>query len=499
MNFSSAAFGASRPRFLTRLRSPAGTTRLRQRLLACAFGLVVTAVLGAPAGSRPNVLFIAVDDLRTELGCYGSSAAITPHLDALAQRGTLFERAYAQQAVCNPSRQSLLTGRRPDAIRVWDLRTVSRDTAPDAVPLPEHFKRHGYFTRSFGKIYHDGLPDPQSWSVPAQFEAVSKREDYRLEANRAPHRGNKATATEFVDAPEDAYPDGMVAAGAVAALEELSRGDSRQPFFLAVGIRKPHLPFTAPKKYWDLYANVAIPPIEQPAPPAGAPELALHTSVELRGYSDQPRTGPWSADQVATLRRGYFAAMSFADAQIGRVLSALDRTGLAKNTLVLVWGDHGFHLGEHGLWAKTTNYEADTRVPLIVATPEGRARGVRTRALVELVDIYPTLVELCGLPMPARLDGRSFAVNLGDASVRGRRAAFSQFPRPWMYRDRPAEMGYTVRTDTHRYVEWRKFGTRDVVARELYEYGHDTRFESINLAADPAHAKRIAELAALLP
>jgi iduronate 2-sulfatase len=218
----------------------------------------------------------------------------------------------------------------------------------------------------------------------------------------------------------------------------------------------------------------------------------------LRGYTDQPDIGPWTESQAVALRRGYYAAASFADAQIGRVLDALERTGLAQNTIVVVWGDHGYHLGEHGLWAKTTNYEADTRVPLIVATPDDRARGVRTEALVELLDLYPTLTELCGLPSGERVEGRSFAANLGHPAVAGRLAAFSQFPRPWMYQASPEVMGYAVRTATHRYVEWRRFGTASVVARELYSYRGDELFETVNLAEDPAEQGRVRELSALL-
>lgn len=474
------------------------------RRSAIALGITWGAALlsaGAAETARPNVLFIAVDDLRVQLGCYGDPVAITPHLDQLAARGTRFDRAYCQQAVCNASRQSMLSGRRPDSIRVWDLKTVFRETDPAVVSLPEYFKQQGYFTQSLGKIYHDGLPDPASWNVPAQYEDMQKREDYRLPENRAPHKGQKATATEFVDAPDDAYPDGKVAAGAVAALEELARTPGR-PFFLAVGIRKPHLPFTAPKKYWDLYDDVKIPDVAQPTAPQGAPEIALHDSVELRGYSDQPDTGPWTAGQIATLRRGYYAATSFADAQIGRVLAALERTGLAKNTLVVVWGDHGYHLGEHGLWTKTTNYETDTRVPLIVATPDDRPRGIHTEAIVELLDVFPTLVDLCGLPAVEKLEGQSFAANVGDDAAPGRAVAHSQFPRPWQA-GRPLSyphfMGYTVRDATHRYVEWRDFVRHVVVARELYAYAGDDAFEHRNLATDPASREILDRLAAQLP
>lgn len=473
---------------------------LRFGLLALAgLGLVVSGRGGEP--TRPNVLFIAVDDLRTNLGCYGDAAAITPNLDALAARGVRFTRAYCQVAVCNPSRQSLLTGRRPDTIRVWDLKTHFRKTSPGVVSLPEYFKDHGYFAQSFGKIFHGEAPmsDPPSWSVPEQFEFVAKRDDYRLAENREPRGTQKAAATEFVGESDNDYPDGLVAAGAVGAIERLAAGDPTKPFFLAVGFMKPHLPFTAPKRYWDLYANVTIPPPSQPAPPRGAPALALHDSTELRGYTDMPKVGPLTAEQGATLRRGYYASTSFTDAQVGRVLAALKQSGLESRTIVVFWSDHGFHLGEHGLWAKATNYEADTRVPLIIVRPGQVPAGVASGALVELLDLFPTLADLCGMKPPAGLEGRSLRPWLDEPARGGREAAFSQFARPWIYRAQPAQMGYAVRTATHRYVEWRTFGTADVVARELYAYRGDELFETENIADDPREAARVRTLAGLLP
>ncbi len=463
--------------------------------------LALTATSIAAEKVRPNVLFIAVDDLRTNLGCYGDRFAQTPHLDRLAARGTVFARAYTQQAVCNPSRQSLLSGRRPDSIQVWDLYTHFRKTAPDVVPLPEHFKLNGYFAQAIGKIYHgfEGMADPPSWSVPEQYQYVEKLDDYRLPENRKPARGQKQMSLEFADAPEDEYPDGKAAAAAVAVLERIAREKSGRPFFLAVGIRKPHLPFTAPKKYWDAFASVPLPPVDPAAPPRHGPEIALHDSIELRGYSDVPRKGDLDAELVTRLRRGYYAATSFADAQIGRVLGALDRTGFKDNTIVVVWGDHGFHLGEHGLWTKITNYEADTRVPLIISAPGQKRRGARTDTLVELLDLYPTLIELCGLPPREKLEGRSIAGWLDDPNRRGRVAAFSQFPRPWTGRGTPEFMGYAVRTAGHRYVEWRQITTGEVVARELYAYNGDEQFERENLADAPEQRARCTEMAALLP
>jgi iduronate 2-sulfatase len=466
-----------------------------------AIGLACAAPSFAAATARPNVLFIAVDDLRVNLGCYGDEFAITPHLDNLAARGTVFARAYAQQAVCNPSRQSLLSGRRPDSIRVWNLHTHFRKTAPDVVSLPEHFKLNGYFAQGIGKIYHgfEGMSDPQSWSVPEQYEYVAKVDDYRLPENRKPARGQKQMATEFADALDDEYPDGKVAAAAVAVLDRVGREKAGRPFFLAVGIRKPHLPFTAPKKYWDMYESVPLPPVEPAAPPRNGPELALHDSGELRGYVDVPATGDLSPELIARLRRGYYAATSFADAQLGRVLQALDRNGLRDNTVVVVWGDHGFHLGEHGLWTKNTNYEADARVPLIIAAPGQKRTGTTTHALVELLDLYPTLLELCRLPVREKLEGQSIAGWLDDPERRGRDGAFSQFPRPWSGRAQPEIMGYTVRTATHRYVEWRRVESGEVVARELYAYNGDELFEIENLADYPGEQERCKQLAALLP
>lgn len=453
-------------------------------------------VLAAAQTPRPNVLFIAVDDLRTNLGCYGDAAALTPAIDALAARGTRFDAAYCQQAVCNPSRTSLLTGRRPDTIRVWDLVTKFRDTTPGVLTLPQYFKQHGYFTAMVGKIFHDGsaMGDPASWSEPAQLDGIPKRDDYRLPENR---QGGKAAAYEFVDAPEGDYPDGRVADAAIAALVRRARTPG-EPFFLAVGFRKPHLPFTAPKKYWDLYEGRSLPSVAVPEPPAGAPAVALHDSIELRGYDGQPARGEsFTAAQTAELRRAYYAATSFTDAQIGRVLAALAAAGLDRNTVVVIFSDHGFHLGEHGLWVKTTNYEADTRVPLIIARPGGT--GAVTGALSELLDLYPTLADLCGLPAPAGIEGRSLRPWLEAPAAPGRPAVFSQFPRPWLLRGAPGVMGYAVRTAGHRYVEWRNWATGLVEARELYALPKPGDFETANLAGRPEEAARERELAALLP
>ena len=427
----------------------------------------------APA-SRPNVLFIAIDDLRPSLGCYGDPVALTPHLDALAARGVRFDRAYCQQAVCNPSRSSVFTGLRPDTIHVWDNRAHFRRTRPGTVTLPQAFRAAGYETASVGKLFHDPRThrDAPSWSQPERLDVTAEVGGKWVRgAHLANGTDGPGPATEFEGSNDHAYIDGRVADDAVRLLATLRD----RPFFLAVGFRRPHLPFTAPASYAALYRDREIPPPVFPQPPAGAPELALHPSRELRNYADMPKTGPLTAEQIAALRRAYYASTSFADAQVGRVLAALREQSLEDNTIIVIWSDHGVHLGEHGLWVKTTNFELDVRVPLLIAAPRVAAAGRASAALVELVDLFPTLAELCGVPAPAALEGRSLVPLLRDptAARAGEEAAYSQFPRPWFYEQQPEVMGYSVRSATHRYTEWREWRGGRVIARELYAYGPD--------------------------
>jgi len=462
---------------------------------------------------KPNVLFIAVDDLRTALGCYGDRNAITPHIDRLAARGTVFQRAYCQQAVCNPSRASLMTGLRPDTIQVWDLKshfrhelpphqadlpqfsggTHFRHAQPEVVTLPEYLKRHGYIARSVGKIYH-GSPqtqDPQSWSDDAILNVVWKSADYLLPENQAPAAdrwpGFKMAATEAADVQDSAYGDGKVADAACNLLTEF--GDN--PFFLAVGFRKPHLPFSAPKRYWDLYERDAISAPEHAEKPEGIPDFAWHNSKELRGYADIPNAGPLSAELIRQLRHGYYACVSYMDAQVGKLLDTLDAHGLRDNTIVVLWGDHGYHLGEKALWCKTTNYELDTRAPLIIAAPDSRTD--ECDALVEFVDIYPTLIDCCGLPRRDDLEGLSLAPLLRQPKQPWKTAAFSQFPRPWTYRGKPEVMGYSIRIDRYRYTEWQDFRNGDVLERELYDH-LETHAEIENVAENRAYAQTVSDL-----
>ncbi len=425
----------------------------------------------------------------------------------------VFNRAYCQQAVCNPSRASLMTGLRPDTIKVWDLKshfrhelptqmadlpqfsggTHFRNARPEVVTLPEYFKRHGYIARSVGKIYH-GSPqtqDPQSWSNDALLNVVWKSADYLLPGNQAPTAdrwpGFKMAATEAADVPDNAYGDGKVADAACKLLGEFGVN----PFFLAVGFRKPHLPFSAPKRYWDLYESHVISTPENAEKPVSIPDFAWHKSKELRGYSNIPDDGPLADELIRQLRHGYYACVSYMDAQVGKLLDALDQHGLRDNTIVVLWGDHGYHLGEKALWCKTTNYELDTRAPLIIAAP-GMESG-ECDALVEFVDIYPTLLDCCGLPQRDDLEGISLAPLLRQPRQPWKTAAFSQFPRPWTYHGDPAVMGYSMRIERFRYTEWQDFSSGDVLGRELYDHAlSGAEFE--NVAEDSTYSQTIAEL-----
>jgi len=463
--------------------------------------LLGPAATSAPAADRPNVLFVAFDDLRPELSCYGAAGMRTPNFDRLASRGLLFERAYCQVAVCNPSRNSLLSGCRPATTRIWNNATFLHQTMPDVVTLPEHFKRHGYTSVSLGKIFHHSEGQPgdiaKAWSEPSWYHGTPYRSWFTDESNELIKRLKalpekerpklvRGPPFEAANEPDDAYPDAMLATKAIETLGRLQG----KPFFLGVGFQKPHLPFTCPQKYWDLYPAESIHAAENSEPTQDAPAPAFHNGYELRTYGGIPATGELlTSDKAHGLIRGYRACVSFADAQLGRVLDELDRLGLRENTIVVVWGDHGYHLGENGLWTKMTNFEQGARVPLIVSLPKQATAGGRTRALVELVDLYPTLVELCGLPMPEHLQGMSFAPLLSDPQKPWKTAAFSEYLRP----GKPPILGRSIRTQTHRYTEWTD-PMNMVVGVELYDYQIDP-LEKANLAVDLRNKELLAKLA----
>ncbi|MBN2021682.1 MAG: sulfatase [Pirellulales bacterium] len=486
-------------------------------LLLVAIPTLPKTVFGADEAPKPryNVLFIAVDDLRPQLGCYGDASIQSPHIDRLAQRGIVFSRAYCQQAVCNASRASLLTGLRPDTTRIYDLSTHFRANIPDVVTLPEHFKKHGYHTQGLSKIYHGGLDDPKSWSVPhwmpkAQThfdkeirrriqETIRELESQGIATQKRPLETDPATGTvlrlsgrrtvhgpawEAPDVADNLLHDGQTTDRAVKLLEKLNKRD--KPFFLAVGYIRPHLPFVAPRRYFDLYPPASEMPLARnPFPPRDVPKVALYDSLELRGYTDVPDSGPIPEETRRNLLRAYRASTSFIDAQVGRLLDELDKQGIADRTVVVLWGDHGWHLGEHDIWGKMTNFEIATRVPLILSAPGRKHPGARTDALAEFVDIYPTLCELCDLPIPENLEGASLAPVMNEPARPWKKAAFSQYPRAG------ARMGHTMRTDRYRYTEWRR-GDK-IVARELYDYQTDPE-GNVNVARDPDNKELVAGL-----
>lgn len=434
------------------------------------------------AADKPNVLFIVADDFRAELGCYGSVAK-TPNLDALAARGVRFERAYCQQAVCNPSRSSFLTGRRPDTLHLWSNGTHFREKNPDVTTLPLWFKENGYVTRDVGKIFHNWHTkekgDRRSWSADEFLYYANHGDDVpqvrgELPPNLALGIGRmygQVPVCERRDVPDDAYYDGRVAAEAVRVLGEVKD----KPFFLAVGFWKPHAPFNAPKKYWDLYDPKKLPTLDASRPKA--PDVAFHDSREILGAP--PKNVTPNAAQVAEMRHGYFANISYMDAQVGKVLKALDDHKLTDRTVVVFVADHGYHIGEHTLWGKTSNFEFDARVPLIIATPGTSVAGKATQALAELVDLFPTIIELCALTRqsPGGLEGVSLVPVLADPAKAVKPAAFTQHPRP-AYFDRtekavPDAMGYSVRTAAGRYTEWREWVTGKLIGAEFYDHARD--------------------------
>ena len=475
------------------------------------------------AATPPNVLFIAIDDLRPSLGAYGDTVVKTPNIDRLARSGAVFLEAHAQEAVCNPSRASLLTGLRPDSLRVWDLETDFRRTTPDVVTLPQYFIRNGYTAFSVGKIYHNLIPDSLSWSEPEHKVAgfpydpdavyhghdnVSIQEIRKAALIRAGRQATaidqfgqwylKANATEEEDLPDSVYYDGAQTDYAVRRLAALR--DAGQPFSFAVGYYRPHLPFNAPKRYWDLYKRDALPLAPNQMVPAGAPGMAVNTNRELRGYADFANAkdavdGTLDPADVRRLTHGYYASISYIDAQVGRLLDQLDSLGLTRNTIVVLWGDNGFKLGEHNSWAKMTNYTIDTHVPLIIRAPGQIRPGLRLSQPVELVDIYPTLAALAGLPVPSQLQGASAVPLLANPQRPWKGAVFSQYLRNgiWVAKDSIPYMGYSMLTADWHYVAWMNWTTRQYVAWELYDRRADP-MENVNLASRPERAALLARL-----
>ncbi len=499
----------------------------RRKFIAAAAALTAGAfasrLFPQSSAKKPNILMIPLDDLKPLLGCYGDTDIISPNIDSLAAGGTVFLNNCCQQAVCGPTRASIMTGMYPDHTGVWDLETRMRDVNPDILSLPQYLRQHGYETTGIGKTYDprcvDKKLDEPSWSVPYGSEKVSidqslgpmagsYRDPETIEAMKkgeAAIKGQKfisgsaktaaltmaagamaSPATECTDVPDNGYHDGALAEAGCRLLEKLTAAG--KPFFLSVGFLKPHLPFIAPKKYWDMYdrSKIKIHPFQEHA--KGSPEIAYHTSGELRSFSDIPDVGDLTVEQQKELIHGYRACVSYVDAQIGKLLKKLDELGIADNTIVCLWGDHGWHLGDHGLWCKHTNFEQAARAPLIIRAP-GKPRGNKTLSPTGFIDVFPTLVDLAGLSVPAHLHGKSIAPLMENPKASVREAVLSQYPRTI---DGKPAMGYTLRDERYRYVKWLQMDYRSgaraglLIANELYDYKEDA-LETVNQAQNTDH------------
>ncbi|WDE97748.1 sulfatase [Lentisphaera profundi] len=489
--------------------------------------VISPALLAASAkGKRPNILFIPIDDLKPVLGCYGNATVKTPNIDRLASSGTVFLNNSCQQAICGPSRVSLLTGLYPDTTRIYSMEKFKkmRSVNPNLLTLPEYFKNKGYITTGYGKTFDsrntDKKQDAQSWTIPhtshpanshyyqskglkykdpvtaALFTKYFHLPRDKKAAFKNEHNCYPATECTDFDLPDDAYIDGVQAKLACAKLEKLAQKE--KPFFLSVGFAKPHLPFIAPKKYWDLYKRDDFELATFQKLPKDSPYWSRHGNGELNGgYTGVPKTGllkPLPEDYQRQLIQGYYACTSYVDAQVGKLLDKVEELGIADNTIVVLWGDHGWHLGDHALWCKQSNYEQAVRSPLIISSPWQRKKGVKSDSLTEFVDIFPTLCELSNLPVPEVLEGKSLKNLLDNPKESVRNAAMSQYPRRlWQDPKKPDSMGYTLRNKRYRYVKWvlmdYESGARtgELIGTELYDYQNDP-LETVNLAKDPSKA-----------
>jgi len=426
-----------------------------------------------PSAGKPNILFILVDDLRPQLGCYGHKEIISPNIDRLASEGMLFDRAYVQVSVCGASRASFMTGLYPTAERFVTYHTYAQEDAPGIVDIPGHFKANGYTTLSNGKVYHHADDNAASWSEihrPKDYRFYLKPENRKLE-------WKEMVPYEAADVPDNAYPGGALAEKVCLDIRRAKREGT--PFFITAGFTKPHLPFNAPKKYWDLYDPEKIELADNPFAPEGAPKQALCRWGELRdGYGGIPKEGNLPDEMARKLVHGYYACVSYTDAMVGKVLDELEAQGMRDDTIVILCGDHGWQLGEHSLWCKHTVFNTSLYTPLMVSAP-GFKPG-RTEAMVEFVDIYPSLCELAGLPMPEHLQGRSFVPLMSDPSRDWKKAVFGRY-----------HAGESVMTERYHYAEWADG------ARMLYDNQKDPD-ENVNISENPENRKIVEEMQKLL-
>ena len=451
----------------------------RRNFLGAGLAATAAPLVSAPR-KRPNVLFIASDDLNTCLGTYGHPVVRTPNIDRIARNGVRFDRAYCQYSLCSPSRSSLLTGMAPDTTKVYDLQKHFRETLPDVLTLPQLFQKNGYFAARAGKIYHYGVPgqigtngldDPPSWNQVVNPNGVDHTREEPLLTHLTPQRTGLGSTVAFhaSSEPDEKHTDGILAGAVVRMMEE----HRSEPFFLGAGFYRPHCPYIAPARYFDRIPldRIDLVPFE---------EAEMHMAPRWAYFNTDPNMG-MTPEQRRLGMRAYFAAIEFMDAQVGKLLDTLDRLKLAENTVIVFWGDNGYQLGEHGQWMKQTNFEAAARIPLLFSGPGIHARGRGCSRPVELLDIYPTLAEVCGLDhAPPDLQGRSLAPLLANPGGSWDSPAISQMQR--RARERSV-MGYSLRTARYRYTEW-EFGAEGA---ELYDYQKDPR-EVHNIAADPSTA-----------
>ncbi len=480
--------------------------------------LLAVCLASSAAADKPNILLLLVDDLKPAIGAYGDRFARTPHIDRLAARGMRFDRAYCNQAVCAPSRFTLMLGSHSTSTGLYGLGNRLRESLPDAVTMPQHFAKHGWRTESLGKIFHIGHGnegDPESFQAPHFKEKVieyvdpastqggqlTREEAYftnqRLgEINSLP----RGAAFEGPDVEDEAYADGRVAAETIRRLQAAKDRRTKEgtPFFIAAGFARPHLPFSAPKKYWDLHDPDRLPQPAYEDHPRDSPTVAHKRGGEIRNYFPVPDKGDPATISEKVKRQlihGYYASASYVDAQIGKVVKALDELGLAENTIIVLWGDHGFHLGDLGIWTKHTNYEQANRIPILITAPGVTRPGTSTRQPAESVDIFPTLAELAGLPKPRGpqpIDGVSLVPVLKDGDARVRDHAYHAYPK--------GKMGRAIRTERYRLVEWRNPNEPSSAAQyELYDYQSDPNETQNHAAKKPAVVKELASILAKYP
>ena len=467
--------------------------------------------------SKPNVLFISIDDLRPSLGVYGDSIVVTPNIDEFAREGITFTNSYCQAAVCAPSRASLMTGIRPDSTRVWHLGDKFRELNPEAVTMPQYFSKFGYHTVNIGKIFHNYMPDSVSWDEPDLRPSRYKKKEWlkrdgetfyiseEVNASQAIKRDsllkirpvryadgwNTGPAWEAADVHDTMYYDGAQTKLAKETLSRLAK--MNQPFYMGLGFFRPHLPFAVPKKYWDLYDPNKIPLAKNKEIPKGAPLYSMNSMYELRHYDGFSHIGhPTSSyrmkeDTIRTLRQGYYASVSYVDALLGDLFTHLMDLGIYENTIIVIWGDHGWKLGDHNSWGKMTNYNIDLKVPVIVRYPNQKNRGVQTDGMIELVDLFPSICELAGIDVPDYAQGTSFVPLIENPELPWKQAAFSQFHRrPKVSADGKRYMGYSMNTAKFHFISWYEWdsdsGTKGKFkSHELYDKEFDPH-ETQNLA-----------------